>query len=126
MRIGCAGQTRRAASREIGQAISQQTAGARSIGEVSARLSDLTREINAATQEQSNGTQQVVSAIEQVRGMAHTNVKSTTDLASSADQLSRQAEVMRDLVSRFQVRNLPQSSAREERLQDQAFTADSA
>jgi methyl-accepting chemotaxis protein len=92
-------------SREIGQAIAQQTAGARRIEEVSATLSDLTRQINAATQEQSNGTEQVVSAIEQIRGMAHTNVKSATDLAASADQLSRQAGIMRDMVSRFQVRN---------------------
>ncbi len=83
-------------SREIGQAIAQQISGARRIEEVSAKLSDLTRQINAATQEQSNGTEQVVSAIEQIRGMAHTNVKSATDLASSADQLSRQAEIRRD------------------------------
>jgi methyl-accepting chemotaxis protein len=99
-------------SREIGQAIAQQTAGARSIEEVSSRLSDLTRQINAATQEQSNGTEQVVSAIEQIRGMARTNVKSATDLAASAEQLSRQAGIMRDMVSRFQVNGLAEDPAR--------------
>jgi methyl-accepting chemotaxis protein len=103
-------------SREIAQAIAQQAAGARRIEEVSAKLSDLTRQINAATEEQSNGTEQVVSAIEQVRSMAHTNVKSATDLAASADQLSQQAGIMRDMVSRFHVRNGSRSSDREERL----------
>jgi hypothetical protein len=65
----------------------------------------LTLRINSATQEQSNGTQQVVSSMEQIRGMAHQNATSAGNLAALADQLSRQAGVMRDLVSRFQVRN---------------------
>jgi methyl-accepting chemotaxis protein len=92
-------------SREIGQAIAQQTSGARSIEEASARLSELTLAINNATQEQSNGTQQVVGSIEQIRGMAHENASSAGNLASLADRLSRQAGEMRDLVSQFQVRD---------------------
>jgi methyl-accepting chemotaxis protein len=91
-------------SREIGRAIAQQTAGARSIEETSAKLSELTLQINTATQEQSNGTQQVVTSIEQIRGMAHQNASSAGNLAALADQLSRQAGVMRDLVSHFQVK----------------------
>jgi methyl-accepting chemotaxis protein len=91
-------------SREIGEAISQQAAGVRSIGEASARLSDLTLQINSATQEQSNGTQQVVSSMEQIRSMAHENASSAGSLASLADTLSRQASVMRDLVTQFQVK----------------------
>jgi methyl-accepting chemotaxis protein len=94
-------------SREIGQAISQQTAGARNIGEASARLKDLTLQITTATQEQSNGTQQVVSSMEQIRSMAHENASSASNLASLADDLSRQAGVMRDLVTQFQVERRP-------------------
>ena len=91
-------------SREIGEAISQQTAGARTIGEATARLKDLTLQINTATQEQSTGTQQVVSSMEQIRSMAHENASSANNLASLADKLSRQASVMRDLVTQFQVK----------------------
>jgi methyl-accepting chemotaxis protein len=92
-------------SREIGQAIAQQTSGARNIEEASSRLSDLTLQINTATQEQSNGTQQVVSSMEQIRGMAHQNATSAGNLAALAEQLSRQARVMRDLVAHFQVKD---------------------
>jgi methyl-accepting chemotaxis protein len=94
-------------SREIGQAISDQTAGARNIGVVSARLKELTLQINTATQEQSNGTQQVVSSMEQIRSMAHENASSAGNLSSLADDLSRQASVMRDLVTHFQVEKRP-------------------
>jgi methyl-accepting chemotaxis protein len=93
-------------SREISDAITQQTLGARSVEEVSGQLSDLTLQINTATQEQSNGTQQVVTSIEQIRGMAHQNANSAGNLAALADQLSRQAGVMRDLVAHFQVKDM--------------------
>jgi hypothetical protein len=49
------------------------------------------------------GTEQVVDSIEQIRVMVQQNAESASELASSSEELSRQASLMRELTSRFHV-----------------------
>jgi methyl-accepting chemotaxis protein len=102
-RIGVAVADVSRRSREIGAATAEQSVGAQQIEQATSRLSDLTQEISAATEEQSNGTEQVVKAIEQIHAMVQTNAGSVVSLASSAEELSRQASGMRELAARFHV-----------------------
>jgi methyl-accepting chemotaxis protein len=102
-RIGVAVADVSGRSKEIGAATAEQSVGAQQIEQATSRLSDLTQEISAATEEQSNGTEQVVKAIEQIQAMVQTNAGSVGALASSAEELSRQAASMRELAARFRV-----------------------
>jgi methyl-accepting chemotaxis protein len=90
-------------SREIGQATAEQSAGTQQIEQATSRLGELTHEISAATEQQSSGTEQVVDSIEQIRVMVQQNAESASELASSSEELSRQAGLMRELTSRFHV-----------------------
>ena len=90
-------------SKEIGAATSEQSSGAQQIELATARLSELTQEISAATEEQSTGTKQVVQSIEKIGEMVQENAGGVGELAASAEELSRQASLMRDLASRFRV-----------------------
>jgi methyl-accepting chemotaxis protein len=102
-RIGVAVADVSKRSQEIGTATAEQSVGAQQIEQATSRLSDLTQEISSATEEQSNGTEQVVRAIEQIQSMVQTNAGSVGALASSAEELSRQAAGMRELAARFHV-----------------------
>jgi methyl-accepting chemotaxis protein len=102
-RIGVAVADVSKRSQEIGAATAEQSVGAQQIEQATSRLSDLTQEISSATEEQSNGTEQVVRAIEQIQSMVQTNAGSVGALASSAEELSRQAAGMRELAARFHV-----------------------
>jgi methyl-accepting chemotaxis protein len=90
-------------SQEIGKATAEQSAGAQQIEQSTARLAELTQEISAATEEQSSGTRQVVQDVERMAGIVQENAKSAAELAASAEELSRQAVLMRQWISRFQL-----------------------
>jgi methyl-accepting chemotaxis protein len=90
-------------SEEIGKATAEQSAGTQQIEQATSRLGELTHEISAATEQQSSGTEQVVDSIEQIRVMVQQNAESSSELAASSEELSRQAGLMRELTSRFQV-----------------------
>jgi methyl-accepting chemotaxis protein len=92
-----------ACSREIGLATAEQSAGTQQIEQATSRLGELTHEISAATEQQSSGTEQVVDSIEQIRVMVQQNAEGASELASSSEELSRQASLMRELTSRFHV-----------------------
>ena len=88
-------------SAEIGNATAEQSAGAQQIGESTARLVELTQEISASTEQQSLGTGQVVEGVERVTEMVQQNAANAGELASSAEELSRQSGLMRQWVSSF-------------------------
>ena len=90
-------------SQEISGATAAQSAGTQQIESATSRLAELTHEISAATEEQSLGTEQVVKTIEDIREMVQSNAKTASDLASSSEELSRQAGLMRERASRFKV-----------------------
>ena len=99
-------------SQEIGQATAEQSAGTQQIEQATSRLGELTHEISAATEQQSTGTEQVVDSIEQIRTMVQQNAESASDLAGSSEELSRQASMMRELTSRFNVQANGDSTAK--------------
>jgi methyl-accepting chemotaxis protein len=88
-------------SLDIGNATAEQSAGAQQIEQSTARLAELTQEISAATEEQSTGTEQVVQGVERMKVMVQQNADNAAELASSAEELSRQSGLMRQWVSRF-------------------------
>ena len=90
-------------SEEIGKATAEQSAGTQQIEQATSRLGELTHEISAATEQQSSGTEHVVDSIEQIRVMVQQNSESSSELAASSEELSRQAGLMRELTSRFHV-----------------------
>jgi methyl-accepting chemotaxis protein len=90
-------------SQEISSATTAQSAGTQQIEAATSRLAELTHEISAATEEQSLGAEQVVKTIEDIREMVQSNAKTASDLASSSEELSRQAGLMRQRASRFKV-----------------------
>ena len=90
-------------SEEIRNATAEQSAGTQQIEQARSRLGELTHEISAATEQQSSGTEKVVDSIEKIRVMVQQNAESSSELASSSEELSRQSGLMRELTSRFQV-----------------------
>jgi methyl-accepting chemotaxis protein len=88
-------------SLDIGNATAEQSADAQQIEQSTARLAELTQEISAATEEQSIGTDQVVQGVERMKVMVQQNADNASELASSAEELSRQSALMRQWVSRF-------------------------
>lgn len=90
-------------SKEIGSATAEQASGTQQMEEATARLSQFTHEITAATEEHSAGTEQVVKSIEEIRLMVQDNANVAGELASSAEELAREAQLMRELTSRFRV-----------------------
>jgi len=90
-------------STQIGSVTAEQSGGAEQMEQAIEQLSELTQEISAATEEQSTGTEQVVQAIEKIRKMVQQSADGATGLASSAEELTRQAGLMREQVAHFKV-----------------------
>ncbi len=90
-------------SQQIDTATSEQSSGTQEIERETERLSNLASEIHAATEEQTLGTAQVADTIEQISEMVKTNAEGASELAASAEELSRQAGNLRELTSRFHV-----------------------
>jgi methyl-accepting chemotaxis protein len=97
-------------SMDIGNATAEQSAGAQQIEQSTGRLAELTQEISAATEQQSSGTDQVVHGVERMKGMVQQNADNAAELASSAEELSRQSALMRQWVSRFRLGDGDQAS----------------
>ncbi len=97
-------------SMDIGNATAEQSAGAQQIEQSTGRLAELTQEISAATEQQSSGTDQVVQGVERMKGMVQQNADNAAELASSAEELSRQSALMRQWVSRFRLGDEDQRS----------------
>ena len=58
-------------------------------------------EVSASADEQASGTEQVVKAVEKLRDMVQQNASSATELAASAEQLSRQSDTLTGVAGRF-------------------------
>jgi methyl-accepting chemotaxis protein len=88
-------------SREIGFATREQSNGSEQIRKAVVRLNEIIQEITSASEEQSLGAGQVVQAIERVKDMVHKGSSGAVQLASSADELSKQAGSLRSIVQKF-------------------------
>jgi len=68
-----------------------------------AQVTDVISEMAAATGEQAKGIEQVNTAIAQMDQVVQANSAQTEELSATAESLSGQAQVLRDLVGRFKL-----------------------
>ena len=59
--------------------------------------------MSASADEQASGTEEVVKAVEKLRDMVKKNASSATELAASAEQLSRQSDTLTDVAGKFAI-----------------------
>ena len=91
-----------------GVVISEQTAEA--LNEISiniSKTSDLVEEIAIASNEQAQGISQVNTGIVQIDTVTQNNTANAEETASAAEEMSAQATILQDLVSRFKLKNQP-------------------
>lgn len=67
------------------------------------KTSDLVQEIAAASQEQSAGVGQINSAMNQMNQITQTNASSSEQLAATAEEMTSQAEQLKELISFFRL-----------------------
>ncbi len=71
------------------------------------RVTDIVAEIAAATREQSSGIDQVNMAVNEMDSVTQANAAETGRLASTAEELARDARDLQTLVSRFHLESTP-------------------
>jgi methyl-accepting chemotaxis protein len=90
-------------SKEIGGATSEQSNGSTQIARATVRLNEITREINASVEEQASGTRAVADAMERMRKLVQQSTSSSAELAASAEQMSKMARNVIELMDRFRL-----------------------
>ncbi|MCX7747684.1 MAG: methyl-accepting chemotaxis protein [Clostridia bacterium] len=89
----------------VGTKIANETASAlNQIVEGVAKAADLVSEIAMASNEQASGITQVNQAISQVAQVVQTNSATSEEGAAASEELSGQAEMLKDLVSQFKLK----------------------
>ncbi len=88
-----------------GMEIAQQSAQAlEDIVTSITKVSDLVSEIAAASEEQAQGVAQVNAGLHQIDGVTQQNMASAEETASAAEELASQAADLRNMLSRFRLR----------------------
>jgi methyl-accepting chemotaxis protein len=87
----------------IGGATNEQSHGSSLIAKATTRLNAITLEINSAVEEQASGTQAVVTSMDRMRELVQRSSSSSTELAASAEQMSRMAGGLTDSMDRFRL-----------------------
>ncbi|MFZ5569434.1 MAG: methyl-accepting chemotaxis protein [Thermodesulfobacteriota bacterium] len=101
-------------SQKAAQEISEYSTSSVEVSEKAGRLlesivpniqktSELIQEISAASSEQASGIQQVTSAIDQLDQIIQQNASATEEMAATGEELSGQAERLKEIISIFQV-----------------------
>ncbi len=86
---------------------------AKSLGEIVesiTKVTDLISEIDFASREQSTSIDQVSDALAQIDQVTQSNAASAEESASTSEELSGQAAHLKDLISRFKLKNSEQST----------------
>ncbi len=86
---------------EIGAATNEQSHGSTQIAKATTRLNEITHEINSAVEEQASGAQAVVQAMERMRTLVQASTSGSTELAASADQMSKMSRALLESMDRF-------------------------
>jgi methyl-accepting chemotaxis protein len=90
---------------EIGTRVSHETAEAlKVIATQVTEISDYINHISQASQNQSTNIVQIKDSINRVSEVAATNTSISDDRASSAEELSNQADVFRNVVAQFKLK----------------------
>jgi len=90
---------------EIGAATNEQSHGSTQIARATARLNEITHEINSAVEEQASGAQAVVQAMERMRTLLQASTSGSTELAASADQMSKMSRALLESMDRFSLQS---------------------
>jgi methyl-accepting chemotaxis protein len=90
---------------EIGAATNEQSHGSTQIAKATTRLNEITHEINSAVEEQASGAQAVVQAMERMRTLVQASTSGSTELAASADQMSKMSRALLDSMDRFSLQS---------------------
>ena len=69
------------------------------------KVADLVGEIAYASKEQSSGISQIVSGVTQITQVTSTTAQSAEETAASSEELSGQADIFRNIVGRFKIKN---------------------
>lgn len=90
-----------------GGRISEETAEAlNSVTEKSIKITNLVDEISDASTEQAKGVAQVTEGIDQISSVVQTNSATAQQSAAAAEELSGQANILNDLVNKFQLKGV--------------------
>ncbi|OON86115.1 hypothetical protein BXO88_08675 [Oribacterium sp. C9] len=90
-----------------GGRISEETAEAlNSVTEKSIKITNLVDEISVASGEQAKGVAQVTEGIDQISSVVQTNSATAQQSAAAAEELSGQANILNDLVNKFQLKGV--------------------
>ncbi|OPX45845.1 methyl-accepting chemotaxis protein II [Ruminiclostridium hungatei] len=102
---------------EVGTRIANETAAALDeiVGGVS-KAAALVGDIAAASNEQAAGISQINTAIEQVAQVVQTNSATAEECAAASEELSGQADMLKESVSRFRLKKIKASYASNETL----------
>ncbi|SFG23908.1 methyl-accepting chemotaxis protein [Oribacterium sp. WCC10] len=93
-----------------GGRISEETAEAlNDVTEKSVKITNLVDEISAASNEQAKGVAQVTEGIDQISSVVQTNSATAQQSAAAAEELSGQANILNDLVNKFQLKGAASS-----------------
>lgn len=88
-----------------GAGITDETAKAlKEVSESFARIDELVAQISAASEEQSSGVKQVSAGIGQISAVVQTNSATAEQSAAASEELSSQAALLDQLVSKFRVK----------------------
>jgi methyl-accepting chemotaxis protein len=77
-------------------------------------LNEITHEINSAVEEQASGAQAVVKAMERMRELVQQTTSGSTELAASAEQMSKMSRELLDAMHRFALEQTERVPSRHE------------
>ncbi len=87
--------------------ISEETAvSLKSVSEKSLMITNLVDEISEASEEEAISVSQVTEGIDQISSVVQTNSATAQESAAAAEELSGQANIMNDLVNKFQLKGV--------------------
>jgi hypothetical protein len=84
-------------------------------------LNEITHEINSAVEEQASGAQAVVKAMERMRELVQQSTSGSTELAASAEQMSKMSRGLLEFMDRFaldEAASARQNTSAEEKVQN--------
>lgn len=88
-----------------GSKLTEETAAAlNSVSDNTKQIMDLIGEISHASDEQSEGVAQVTEGINQISSVVQTNSATAEESAAASEELSGQAKVMDEMISKFRLR----------------------
>jgi methyl-accepting chemotaxis sensory transducer len=68
-------------------------------------INDIITNISSASEEEARGVSQLTTGIDQISSVVQSNTATAEQSAAASEELSGQANIMNDLVNRFQLKN---------------------